>query len=121
MSELPADRRCILKGPTNIAGGYSSGGSITGVIVYLQNGRCGANGENCLIRLYLRVPRFSLSCVLTAASAFIVEATLNGGFSSVDISRIPPHAYNSPLSFAYNDGKPGRAVSIFHARLHTWF
>jgi hypothetical protein len=40
----------------------------------------------------------------------IVEGTLNGGYSSVDISKIPPHSFDSPLAFSYTDGAGGRAV-----------
>ncbi|KIM79149.1 hypothetical protein PILCRDRAFT_823728 [Piloderma croceum F 1598] len=76
--------------PTNIAGGYSSSGDLTGFIIYLQNGnQCGANGENCLI----------------------LEGTLNNGYSSVDISKIPPHSFNSPLAFSYTNGAGGRSCN----------
>ncbi|KZP22301.1 hypothetical protein FIBSPDRAFT_952916 [Athelia psychrophila] len=74
-------------GPTNISGGYSSSGSITGVIVYLQNGRCGANGENCLIR----------------SRGNLERRLLQRGYQQDTPSRL-----YFPLGFAYNDGKAGR-------------
>jgi hypothetical protein len=43
-------------------------------------------------------------------SRVIVEGTLNGGFSSVDISKIPPHSFNSALGFSYTNGAGGRSV-----------
>ncbi|KAF7973264.1 hypothetical protein HWV62_15695 [Athelia sp. TMB] len=80
----------MMNGPStgliSIPGGYSTGGDMTGWIVYLQTGSCGANGENCLI----------------------LEGTLNGGYSSVDISRISPHGFNAPLGFSYTNGAGGK-------------
>ncbi|KZP16081.1 hypothetical protein FIBSPDRAFT_934811 [Athelia psychrophila] len=73
-------------GLINVSGGYSTSGDMTGWIIYLQTGQCGANGENCLT----------------------VEGTLNGGFSSVDISDIAPHAINVPTAFSYTNGAGGK-------------
>jgi len=50
--------------------------------------------------------------------AVIVEGTLNSGFSSVDISRIPSHKFNSPLSFSYTDGVAGRSVRQYLVLLY---
>ncbi|KZP26462.1 hypothetical protein FIBSPDRAFT_887252 [Athelia psychrophila] len=80
----------MMNGPStgliSVPGGYSSGGDITGWIMFLQTGQCGNNGENCVI----------------------VEGTLNDGYSSVDISLISPHEINVPTGFSYTDGAGGK-------------
>ncbi|KZP11418.1 hypothetical protein FIBSPDRAFT_962287 [Athelia psychrophila] len=72
-----------------IPNGYSTAGDMTGWIIFLQTGACGAQGEGCLI----------------------VEGTLNGGYSDVDISRIPPNTFNVAASFSYTDGDGGKSCA----------
>lgn len=79
-------------GLISIPDGYSTSGDMTGWIIFLQNGsQCGANGENCLI---------------------LEGALVSDGYSSVDMSLIPPHAFNSAMAFSYTDGSGGRSCDI---------
>ncbi|PCH44475.1 hypothetical protein WOLCODRAFT_76446 [Wolfiporia cocos MD-104 SS10] len=64
---------------------YTSNGPILGAIAYLQTGPCGNNGENCLL----------------------VETSLNGEFSSTDLSLIPPHSFQVTSGFGYYNGCDG--------------
>jgi len=74
-------------------GAYTAGGSIEGAIAYLQTGSCGANGEGCTL----------------------VEATLQNGFSSADISLISPHTFSVTSGFAYYDGCDGAGADCNNA------
>lgn len=42
-----------------------------------------------------------------------MEGSLNGGVSSVDISKIPDHSFNSPIGFSFTNGAGGREVRLF--------
>ncbi|KAF8185480.1 hypothetical protein K438DRAFT_1597204, partial [Mycena galopus ATCC 62051] len=85
--------RCGLGTPTLIQGPNvrSTGGELlingplTGAIAYLQTGACGFNGEGCTL----------------------IETTLSNGFSSTDISLIPPHTFSVASGFEYYDGCDG--------------
>jgi len=76
--------------PTLIQGGrvLSTGQTVTingpllGAIAYLQTGSCGFNGEGCTL----------------------IETSLNGGYSSTDISLIAPHSFSVTSGFGYWGG-----------------
>ncbi|CAK5270791.1 unnamed protein product, partial [Mycena citricolor] len=72
-------------GIVSTGGSWTHGGPINGAIAYLQTGGCGFNGENCLM----------------------VETTLAGGFSSTDLTLIPPHAFSVTTGFGYWGGCDG--------------
>ncbi|TRM67145.1 hypothetical protein BD626DRAFT_484864 [Schizophyllum amplum] len=75
-------------------GSYTFNGPAPAVIAYLQDGSCGASGENCSL----------------------MELTLiNGGVSSADVSLIPPHTYSTPVGFAYNNGCDGQGKTCASA------
>ncbi|KAJ6586186.1 glycopeptide [Mycena capillaripes] len=84
---------CGFGTPTLIQGGrvlstgrdYSQSGALRGGIAYLQTGGCGFNGEGCTL----------------------VELSLTNGFSSADISLIPPHAFSVTSGFGYYNGCDG--------------
>ncbi|KAJ7919945.1 hypothetical protein B0H13DRAFT_1573659, partial [Mycena leptocephala] len=61
---------------------YHSPGPLIRAIAYLQTGACGFSGEGCTL----------------------VETTLTNGFSSTDISLIPPHAFSVTSGFGYYNG-----------------
>ncbi|PCH44509.1 hypothetical protein WOLCODRAFT_76465 [Wolfiporia cocos MD-104 SS10] len=86
---------------------YTINGPLIGAIAYLQTGSdCGANGENCII----------------------VETTLENGYSSTDLSLIPPHAFQVTTGFGYYNGcdKTGAdctsadCTDAFHESDQTW-
>ncbi|KAJ6525206.1 glycopeptide [Mycena capillaripes] len=84
---------CGFGTPTLIQGGrvlstsgdYTQNGALLGAIAYLQTGGCGFNGEGCTL----------------------VELSLNNGFSSADISLIPPSVHTPQRKFVYYNGCDG--------------
>ncbi|PCH44479.1 hypothetical protein WOLCODRAFT_76567 [Wolfiporia cocos MD-104 SS10] len=64
---------------------YTINGPLISAIAYLQTGICGENGEKCII----------------------VETTLKNGYSSTDLSLIPPHAFQITTGFSYYNGCDG--------------
>ncbi|KAK7692613.1 hypothetical protein QCA50_004245 [Cerrena zonata] len=86
----------LIQGANTLSTGqdYTSNGTFSSAIAYLQTGACGFNGENCSL----------------------VEMTLGnshcvGCGSSVDISLIPPHAFNVETSFSFIDGCDGSGAT----------
>ncbi|KAF8142358.1 hypothetical protein K438DRAFT_1922583 [Mycena galopus ATCC 62051] len=77
----------LIQGPNVLStgGDYTSNGPLISAIAYLQTGSCGFNGEGCTL----------------------VETTLSNGFSSTDISLIPPHAFSVTSGFGYYNGCDG--------------
>ncbi|EJD03420.1 glycopeptide [Fomitiporia mediterranea MF3/22] len=70
---------------------FTSNGPFEVAIAFLQTGECGENGENCtLIETTLKNP------------------TTPGSGSGSDISLIPPHKFNVPAGFRYENGCDGR-------------
>jgi len=64
-------------------GAYTANGEFNSFIAYLQTGSCGLNGEGCTL----------------------VEGTLqNTGFSSADVSLVPPHTFSVTSGFGYYGG-----------------
>ncbi|KAF7793826.1 hypothetical protein EIP86_004947 [Pleurotus ostreatoroseus] len=105
------DNQYVLPRPTLILGGkvvstgadYTVNGVING-IAYLQTGECNFNGENCsLLEMNLANP------------------TCPGCGSSTDISLIPPHAFNVPVSFSYYNGCDGQGTACNTATCNTAF
>ncbi|CAK5270796.1 unnamed protein product [Mycena citricolor] len=74
----------LIQGPNVLStgGDFTSNGPLISAIAYLQTGSCGFNGEGCTL----------------------VELTLTNGFSSADISLIPPHAFSVTSGFGYFNG-----------------
>ncbi|KAH9939156.1 glycopeptide [Amylocystis lapponica] len=70
-------------------GAYTQNGEMNGLIAYLQTGNCGANGDDCTL----------------------IEATLNQGYSSADISLISPHKFSVASGFSYYDGCDGAGAN----------
>ncbi|KAJ7868691.1 Glp-like protein [Mycena leptocephala] len=64
---------------------FTINGPLIGAIAYLQTGGCGFNGEGCTL----------------------VETTLRDGFSSTDLSLIPPHSFSVTSGFGYFNGCNG--------------
>ncbi|KAJ6598552.1 hypothetical protein B0H10DRAFT_2179079 [Mycena sp. CBHHK59/15] len=77
----------LISGPNVLStgGDYTIQGPLISAIAYLQTGGCGFNGEGCTL----------------------VETTLTNGFSSSDISLIPPHAFSVTSGFGYYNGCDG--------------
>ncbi|KAJ7785012.1 glycopeptide [Mycena maculata] len=82
----------LIQGPNVLSTGevtpptdYTSSGPLLGAIAYLQYGVCGFNGEGCTL----------------------IETSLNNGFSSSDISLIPPHSFSVTSGFGYYNGCDG--------------
>ncbi|KAJ7023685.1 glycopeptide [Mycena alexandri] len=77
----------LIQGPNVLStgGDYTRQGPLLGAIAYLQTGGCGFNGEGCTL----------------------VELSLTNGFSSADISLIPPHAFSVTSGFGYYNGCDG--------------
>jgi len=64
-------------------GPFTAGGQFNSFIAYLQTGSCGLNGEGCTL----------------------VEGSLqNTGFSSADVSLVPPHTFSVTSGFGYYGG-----------------
>ncbi|KAK1217440.1 hypothetical protein PQX77_019904 [Marasmius sp. AFHP31] len=65
---------------------YTANEAIATTIAYLQTGECGFNGENCMTtEITLKNP----------------DPNAPGSGSSVNLSLIPPLAFNVPISFRY--------------------
>ncbi|PCH44510.1 hypothetical protein WOLCODRAFT_38445, partial [Wolfiporia cocos MD-104 SS10] len=91
-------------------GAYTIDEALIGAIAYLQTGDCGANGENCII----------------------VETTLENGYSSTDLSLIPPYVHQATslllMNFSYYNGCDGAGADCtsadctdaFHESDQTW-
>ncbi|KAJ6525171.1 hypothetical protein B0H19DRAFT_1199247 [Mycena capillaripes] len=77
------------------AGDYTQNGALLGAIAYLQTGGCGFNGEGCTL----------------------VELSLNNGFSSADISLIPPSVHTPQRKFVYYNGCDGAGTDYNLLRL----
>ncbi|KAF7378510.1 Glycopeptide [Mycena sanguinolenta] len=75
------------------AGAYTSNGPLISAIAYLQTGACGFNGEGCTL----------------------LETTLTNGFSSTDLSLIPPHAFSVTTGFGYYNGCDGAGADCQEA------
>ncbi|KZT38764.1 hypothetical protein SISSUDRAFT_985847 [Sistotremastrum suecicum HHB10207 ss-3] len=91
----------LIQGPNALSTGgtFTSNGPLDGAIAYLQTGGCGFNGEGCTL----------------------VELTLTNGFSSVDISLIPPHAFSVTSGFGYFDGCDGAGADCTNPNCPTAF
>ncbi|CAK5271655.1 unnamed protein product, partial [Mycena citricolor] len=76
----------LIQGPNVLStgGDFTSNGPLISAIAYLQTGSCGFNGEGCTL----------------------VELTLTNGFSSADISLIPPHAFSVTSGFGHQPELP---------------
>jgi hypothetical protein len=102
----------IDQGPINVAGGYYTTSDLRGAIIYLQTGRCGQNGE--VSRCYISRGQEGDTTHQCAQNCLAVEVTLISTGGSVDITRIPPHAYDQPVSFAlWPDNQGAVCESIF--------
>ncbi|KAJ7904169.1 Glp-like protein [Mycena leptocephala] len=79
----------LIQGPNVLSRGgrtdFTINGPLIGAIAYLQTGGCGFNGEGCTL----------------------VETTLRDGFSSTDLSLIPPHSFSVTSGFGYFNGCNG--------------
>ncbi|KAK7458108.1 hypothetical protein VKT23_010015 [Stygiomarasmius scandens] len=109
------DNRCgrgtpkLIKNGQTLSSGqpFTSQGPFPAAIAYLQTGNCGLNGENCMT----------------------VEMTLQnavngpGSGSSVDLSLIPPLAFNVPIHFEYQNtpGCSGKGTTCSSAGCNTAF
>ncbi|ETW80969.1 hypothetical protein HETIRDRAFT_181235 [Heterobasidion irregulare TC 32-1] len=108
------DNQCGRGTPQLIFGGHvvsngsdwTSSGPASSGIAYLQTGECLFNGEHCaLLEMTLGNP------------------TCPGCGSSTDISLIPPHALNVPVSFrqVYFNGCDGQGAACNSANCNTAF
>ncbi|KAL1759506.1 hypothetical protein FB107DRAFT_246330 [Schizophyllum commune] len=94
------DNQCGYGTPTLIQGGntlslndaneYTSDGQFAAAIAYLQTGDCKYNGEGCM-----------------TTEITLVNPSSAGSGSSVDLSLIPPLAFNVPTTFSYYGGCDG--------------
>ncbi|KAL1696283.1 hypothetical protein GGG16DRAFT_108389 [Schizophyllum commune] len=94
------DNQCGYGTPTLIQGGntlslndanqYTSNGQFAAAIAYLQTGDCKYNGEGCM-----------------TTEITLVNPSSAGSGSSVDLSLIPPLAFNVPTTFSYYGGCDG--------------
>ncbi|KAL1704141.1 hypothetical protein EV121DRAFT_291703 [Schizophyllum commune] len=94
------DNQCGYGTPTLIQGGntlslndaneYTSTGQFAAAIAYLQTGDCKYNGEGCM-----------------TTEITLVNPSSAGSGSSVDLSLIPPLAFNVPTTFSYYGGCDG--------------
>ncbi|KAL1682753.1 hypothetical protein EV122DRAFT_274136 [Schizophyllum commune] len=94
------DNQCGHGTPTLIQGGntlslsdaneYTSDGQFAAAIAYLQTGDCKYNGEGCM-----------------TTEITLVNPSSAGSGSSVDLSLIPPLAFNVPTTFSYYGGCDG--------------
>ncbi|KAJ6559435.1 glycopeptide [Mycena vulgaris] len=106
MHTVHFDNRCgfgtptLIQGPNVLStgGDFTINGPLISAIAYLQTGGCGFNGEGCTI----------------------VETTLRNGFSSTDISLIPPHAFSVTTGFGYYNGCDGAGADSFEDPSQTW-
>lgn len=96
------DNRCGNGEPVIVQNGeqLSSGdysyifrGPATAASAFLQDGSCGAAGENCTL----------------------VEFTLVDGVNSADISLIEPHTFSQSVGFAYSNGCDGEGKTCASA------
>ncbi|KAJ7097446.1 hypothetical protein C8R44DRAFT_889354 [Mycena epipterygia] len=86
-------------GVTTSSVAYTSNGPLNSVIAYLQTGGCNFNGEGCTL----------------------VETTLTNGFSSTDLSLIPPHSFSVTSGFRYLDGCDGAGADCTSPSCDTAF
>ncbi|KAJ7097399.1 glycopeptide [Mycena epipterygia] len=100
------DNRCgfgtptLIQGPNVLStGDFTRNGPLISAIAYLQTGGCGFNGEGCII----------------------VETTLTNGFSSTDLSLIPPHAFDVTTGFGYFNGCDGAGADCTNSGCDTAF
>ncbi|KAI4523782.1 hypothetical protein K525DRAFT_361152 [Schizophyllum commune Loenen D] len=94
------NNQCGYGTPTLIQGGntltlndaneYTSDGQFAAAIAYLQTGGCKYNGEGCM-----------------TTEITLVNPSSAGSGSSVDLSLIPPLAFNVPTTFSYYGGCDG--------------
>ncbi|KAL1748700.1 hypothetical protein HDZ31DRAFT_29227 [Schizophyllum fasciatum] len=94
------DNQCGYGKPTLLQGGnslalneaneYTSDGQFAAAIAYLQTGDCKHNGEGCM-----------------TTEITLVNPSSAGSGSSVDLSLIPPLAFNVPTTFSYYGGCDG--------------
>ncbi|KAL0569587.1 hypothetical protein V5O48_012375 [Marasmius crinis-equi] len=77
----------LIRGGKVVATGTTTvDGVFDAAIAYLQTGNCLFNGENCMtVEITLKNP----------------NPAAPGSGSSVNLSLIPPHAFNVPISFHY--------------------
>ncbi|KAJ7144482.1 glycopeptide [Mycena epipterygia] len=88
----------IQAGEVLSTGAFINNGPLLGAIAYLQTGACGVNGEGCTL----------------------IEATLtNAGFSSADLSLIPPHTFSIGSGFSYFNGCDGLGADCTNADCPT--
>ncbi|KAF5355023.1 hypothetical protein D9756_005601 [Leucocoprinus leucothites] len=81
----------LIQGPNVLSSGkdFTSNGPLASAIAYLDNGKCGFNGENCgTVELTLINP----------------DPSKPGSGSSADISLIPPHKFSQAIGFRYTGG-----------------
>ncbi|KAJ7176365.1 hypothetical protein C8R43DRAFT_867758, partial [Mycena crocata] len=71
---------------------FRTNGPLISAIAYLQTGACGFNGEGCTL----------------------LETTLSNGFSSTDVSLIPPHTFSVTTGFGYFNGCDGVGADCTH-------
>ncbi|KAJ7097394.1 hypothetical protein C8R44DRAFT_717431 [Mycena epipterygia] len=91
----------LIQGPNVLStgGDFTSNGPLISAIAYLQTGGCGFNGEGCTL----------------------VETTLTNGFSSADLSLIPPHSFSVTSGFGYFDGCDGAGADCTSPSCSTAF
>ncbi|TFK44229.1 hypothetical protein BDQ12DRAFT_672609 [Crucibulum laeve] len=83
---------------------YTTNGSFSSGIAYLQTGNCLLNGEGC-----------------TLVEMTLTNPTCAGCGSSTDISLIPPLKYSVPTSFSYFGGCNGQGAKCTSANCNTAF
>ncbi|KAJ7292198.1 glycopeptide [Mycena rebaudengoi] len=91
----------LVQGPNVLSrgGDFTINGPLIGAIAYLQTGSCGFNGEGCTL----------------------VETTLRNGFSSTDLSLIPPHSFSVTSGFGYFHGCDGAGADCTGPNCPTAF
>ncbi|KAF5343453.1 hypothetical protein D9758_011840 [Tetrapyrgos nigripes] len=83
---------------------FTANGPFSAAIAYLQTGECGLNGDNCMtVEMTLQNP------------------TAPGSGSSVDLSLIPPLAFNVPIRFEYTNGCDGAGQTCGDGGCNTAF
>ncbi|KAE9404775.1 hypothetical protein BT96DRAFT_989086 [Gymnopus androsaceus JB14] len=82
----------LLQGGVVLSSGeaFTSNRPFEAAIAYLQTGPCLLNGEEC-----------------TTVEMTLVNPTVPGGGSSVDVTLIAPHAFNVGAGFSYSDSTCG--------------
>ncbi|KAK1231352.1 hypothetical protein PQX77_005533 [Marasmius sp. AFHP31] len=95
----------LIRGPNVLSSGgsYTENGVLSSAIAYLQTGNCLFNGENCMTaELTLKNP----------------DPSQPGSGSSVNLSLIPPHAFNVAIGLKYT-GSCSNGVTCANANCPT--